>query len=165
MGVVIGLPLPEIAHHEAGHAVMALRLGLPLYEVLVWEQQRLFKPNRARGHTKLSKRDLYDVPPIKLALVYLAGPEAQAVHLHRVRGLRLRQARERTWQMGRGGGDIDQYLDLMLRSKEPWARDMQDTQRRMRRMVAERWPAIARLAEALRRQSRLTGREVRKVAA
>jgi hypothetical protein len=164
MGVVIGLPFPEIAHHEAGHAVMALRLGLPLHEVLVWEKQRLLRANVARGHTKLAKRMTFEVPPIKLALVYLAGPEAQAVHLHRVHGHRLRAARERTWAMNREG-DIGLYIDLTIGSREPWARDMQDTQRRMRRMVGEQWPAIARLVEALKRKHRLTGREVRRVVA
>lgn len=161
MGVVLGVPFPEIAHHEAGHAVMALRLGLPLHEILVWEQKRVFKATRSRGHTKLRP---VEVPPIKMALVYLAGPEAQAVHLHRVQGIRLRQARETTWAAN-STGDISLYWDLTAASRDPWARDVQDTQRRMRRMVAEQWPAIARLAEALRRKHRLTGREVQKVAA
>lgn len=165
MGVVVGVPRPEVAHHEAGHAVMVLRLGLPLYEVLVWEQQRLFKPNLARGHTKLAKRSTFEVPPIKTALVLLAGPEAQAIYLHRVHGHSLRHARSYTSHQNQHGDMAEFYRTWGAVPNDPWARDVFSMRDRVKRMVAGDWPAVAALAQALLRKPRLSGREVRRVVA
>lgn len=167
MGVVVGLPLPEVAHHEAGHAVMALRFRWPVYEIVVREQQRLFRPPVARGYVKYANGN-FDRSAAEYAAVCLAGPIAQAVHRHRVYGEPLKAARRRTIASNDGppGTDLAKF-DLAQKvaaadPDAPWVRDFGQAVGYVQRMVTEDWPRIARLAETAMRRHRLGRREIRR---
>jgi hypothetical protein len=145
------------AFHEAAHAVARLFIGAPLTSVEINDRGGGF------AHGKLGRRWIARRWPLRgwdLVLCAMAGPCAEARVSHRsVVQVVLRA----------GLDDLEQTkLPVMWLVAHGYARDP-DTAwtagcRRTRWFLSQRWAAIERVAEALLRRGRLSGRQVRKLA-
>ncbi|MFE4829834.1 hypothetical protein [Streptomyces sp. NPDC056672] len=154
-----------IAHHEAAHAVVAAFLDVPCTRVRVMRVKR----GAETGWTGATSYKDAPVSAYGLALIAAAGEHGELCHL--AAAGRLTQA---TRLAARSDHDRDTAISaaaalgftIVLRGPAPVDPDRGTTWREVteeaREMVAELWPAISALAQALLSASdfTLTGRQV-----
>jgi hypothetical protein len=134
------------AIHEAAHAVAAIRLGLPFEHVSVIPDDE-DETDGAMYWIELHDELGLEMPPEALAIVLLAGPCAEA----RFRGLRF----DRVLSGEAAMDDRDSISRLGL-SDAQFLAASRDTLA----LIEHDWPAIERVAEALKRGSELRFDEV-----
>lgn len=140
----------EVAYHEAGHAVVGHRLGLPLIDVDV-----LPDAEGGNGHTNFQPPAWFRPGPAPderhrrfveaLVVTFLAGSHAEARHagFHNRRGAAY---------------DLDSVAREWLH-RLPGA-DLAALHAEAGRLVEAGWPAIEHVAQALLKAGRLSAAEV-----
>jgi hypothetical protein len=119
----------EVAFHEAGHAVMAVALGLRVRTAVVGQGAR----SRARGHTAFE-----ELPEGHDAAVTFAGPWAQA----RWRAGR-RPGTADLWRVLDGDGDGDGDYEVLCASGGLAAAPAVEP------LLERCWPAVVKVAQQL----------------
>jgi hypothetical protein len=155
--------LAIIAHHEAGHAVVARRLGIALHSVNVLDGGAGAVTESATYAARDAGRAGYLAAIEKDMIVSLAGAHAQ--HRHRPRRTRHRQLAE--WDDDRETATALAYRAALIASGierdqidagfpdlspdlDTYATDLfRQCDGRSRDLVAEHWPMIVKVAKAL----------------
>lgn len=150
-----------IAAHEAGHAVMATSLGVPLRSAEIEDVHQWFAESYIRGVVRARDEIDYTDPDAadECALIALAGPEAEAYWRHLQENVDLELAREAAY--GRDDGD----LIAARRYLHHGTLALPTAQARAHRLVIARRGAWMRTAAALAHRRRLTGNALRRIAA
>ena len=152
-----------VAYHEAGHAVVACRLGRRPAAVSVRAT------GRNLGRVVMRTRALEPDSPRKwcrneeVMVIALAGPLAQRRHAPRSD---WRQKKHRTSPRPDPGTDFDLVNKLLCRQHDgPTVRTAYDkyVRARTQELVDANWPAIERVAQALLKQESLTRQELLQV--
>jgi hypothetical protein len=149
-----------VAYHEAGHAVVAWRLGRRPSGVSIGATKR------SRGRVTLCIRPLESDSPRnwcrneEAMVIALAGPLAQRRHAPRSD---WRQRKHRTLRGPDRGTDFDLVNELLCRQHDGLTvRTAYDkyVRARTQELVDANWPAIERVAQALLERESLTRQEL-----
>jgi hypothetical protein len=178
-------PLDDLAHHEASHAVAALRLGIGVDETRIdgagtgewgaleavaasfgvagghvratdWDWQA-----RLPEHGRYTGRD-FVLAHAPLDGVYLAGEIAE--HLHRQPGIAVEELQGRLSTTSTDARCVDHWLrwvyddDADVADARVWL--IEETYR----LVKDWWDAIERVAQALHERTVLSGEQVAELA-
>jgi ATP-dependent Zn protease len=135
-----------VAYREAGHAVVARRLGITVAWVTTAKfGGPVFRPPNLAGHTRLVAEQR--APLQHLIWVALAGAAAQA----RVDPNTVRDEAARDYVFARKFyGELHQKPDCT-------DKDLADDEGRARELVAEHWAAIEAVAQELLKRGMLKG--------
>jgi hypothetical protein len=133
------------AYHEAGHAVVAIRLGARVCYVILREYPHP-EPGGACNFTV--PRSLQ---PSREVLIYLAGPAAQ------LKVLPAEMLRDREIARALRYGTHPDYF-AVRRAFRP--ERVAGLKREAVLLVNELWPAVASVAESLREKGHLTGGKI-----
>ena len=133
-----------IAYHEAGHAVAAFALDIPVHNVSIVPDEK------REGHVRLAVHYSNTQDAVTLSL---AGPAAQE-HRQRRKGLRFSDYLD----------DYSYAWDCLreILSDDGAAKLFHELEQRAKDIVTSEkyWPAVEAVAEALVRHRKMTGRQV-----
>lgn len=152
------------ANHEAGHAVAAIRLGLPVHDASISVvRDGWFRPPNVNGLVRHSPNDNGGWVPSALdrtdeAVFGLAGPEAEAQWHHREQGVRLGRARGDAWEQSAACDIAD--VHAMLGGD---GRAVRKAEQAAIRLVSRYWGAIEAVGVALLETRCLSGTEIRRI--
>jgi hypothetical protein len=134
-----------LAYHEAGHAVVAIRLGARVRYVILREYPHP-EPGGACNFTV--PRSLQ---PTRQVLIYLAGPTAQ------LKVLPAEMLRDRVIARALRSGT---HADFFAVRRAFRSERVAGLKREAALLVNDLWPSVASVAEALREKGHLAGDEV-----
>jgi hypothetical protein len=145
--------LLTVAYHEAGHAVIAQKLGASLKRVSIKACDQYRGIVRYRGLKIVDDMDRGRLRAERVIMIALAGPAAQ------------RRYRKSSWRTYHGSDDYRQVMKLAAYFF-PWDAKTQKAfvrwlELRTEWLVDQHWPAIERLAHALMERTTMTGDEVK----
>lgn len=162
-----------IAHHEAGHAVIARVLDIPVSYAALDALDGAGAVVTTSSATDLTPDDLE--APEKYAIVALAGPQAQ--HHYRPMSLAAQnRACDGSWRVDRANATsllamlvlrqhgkpalLGSYVELDGPETEEFGRLFIRTTQKTADLVQENWPAIQRVAAALLSRPGLTEEDI-----
>lgn len=133
-----------VSHHEAGHAVAGIALGLPVAEVIVNVSGGLLGGVSSSGNTVAWMPDHDDTDGINRSMVSdLCGAAAEA-RFYMTQGFRVREAHRIA--RGNATGDYTNATELL----EHATLDLAEAETAADDLVTEYWDAITDVARALR---------------
>jgi hypothetical protein len=147
------------AYHEAGHAVIAYELGIPLQSVTIVPSEDAHGVVRHQDPLRGVRLDIDGSDRARLRteraiMICFAGPLAQQRH------------RANSWRGYHGQSDFDLAADLAIRicgSGEEATAFLKWLQLKTKHKVRRSWLKIDQLAQVLLKQGTVTGRKVRTV--
>lgn len=139
------------AHHEAGHCVVGLRLGVRVDGVSLKVQPRLFRHPLVDGHAYVGDDDS---DKTCLALVAAGGPAAEAWWNHLARGIDFAECHQ--WTQRYNPEDAA-ALDGYARAERL---DRRHIVSRAVELVTMNWSTVAHLAEALLAHGHLNRQQI-----
>lgn len=154
------------AFHEAGHAVAHVLTGLPFYDARIWvetDRRGWRRERRWRGVVRPTpESDGYlvaDEHLAGLAVVVLAGPEAEARRIHQTDGWHCALSAIRTGVQEDNDypdGDLDGLPELLADAGVTRA----EAERVTADLVAAWWPQIAHIADILQQRRNMMSAEI-----
>lgn len=140
------------AHHEAGHCVVALLLGLPVHELVFrWRHSWFGSHVILEGYAHIG--DSSDTPDLA-APVTAAGPAAEAWWHHVNLGTSFAGCHRQMQRRNTGDAELLRVAILAgrLNERKVIARAVE--------LVTDHWSTVARIAEAALAHQVLTGQQI-----
>lgn len=153
------------AAHEAGHAVVAALLGVPLEHAKIhprWFSDAVDGVVEAEAQPFVlgTYEDKFD----RYAVIALAGPEAEAYWRHKTEDADLDAARAAAFDAATHSHEADVNNARRCLRKGSGHLSLGQARSQARRLVTHHWNAITRTAAALDKHSTLNGARLHKLA-
>lgn len=143
-----------VSIHEAGHAVVAATVNLPLHELrLSWQDHG--HDWSVVGRTEVAANDgTVEGTADQEILFMMGGLEAEAMHRSRSGWGSLAACRRTVADIDvNRRGDLPQLHDALRDSEATFTQDT--AQEEVHELLSRRWPAVEAIAEALRQGHRI----------
>jgi predicted trehalose synthase len=134
----------RLAHHEAGHAVVAWRLGIPIVELTI--RNRAGHGELARGLAAIEEERGQTAMHVAAAVFFLAGQCAQM-----------------KWDLYCFAEGCEPDRAAARFHADALAGELKTYEDQAASMIARDWPLVAELAAALLERSTLSGFEVNRI--
>lgn len=154
------------AAHEAGHAMVAALLGVPLERAKI--SHRLFSQavdGVVTAEDQLFVIGRYEDKFDHYAVIALAGPEAEAYWRHKTEDADLAEARAVAFEAARNSSEADVNNARRCLRKGSGQLSLGQARSQARQLVMRHWTAITRTAEALDKHTTLNGSRLHTLAA